>query len=70
VQRVAVSSKNLKSVGYDEQLLVLEIEFHTGGVYRYSGVPVAVHAALMRAASKGRYFLAMVKDRYPCVKVR
>ncbi len=33
MNRVSVSSSNLKSVGYDESASILEIEFSQGGVY-------------------------------------
>jgi hypothetical protein len=29
-----------------------------------------VYRGLLSAPSKGRYFAARIKDRYPCVKVR
>jgi hypothetical protein len=32
------------------------MEFHSGEVYQYSGVPEHVYQGLMRAASKGSYF--------------
>ena len=63
--RKSVISSDLRSVGYDQQALVLELEFHKGGeVYRYFEVPVAVHAALMAAPSKGEYFNAHIKSRF------
>lgn len=70
MDRVRVSSSNLASVGYDEEQSLLEVEFHSGGVYQYRGVPPGVHQALMRASSKGSYFDAHIKDRYPVRKVR
>jgi hypothetical protein len=48
----------------------LEVEFHSGGVYQYSGVPDNVHQGLMRAASKGSYFYDHIKDRYPYWQMR
>jgi hypothetical protein len=48
----------------------LEVEFNSGGVYQYSGVPEAVYAALMRASSKGHYLNDHIKDRYHCQHVR
>lgn len=63
--RQAVSSSNLKSVGYDPCLRVLEIEFLRGGVYQYSGVPQHVFDGLMSASSKGQYFHSHVRNIYP-----
>ena len=39
VDRMRIKSNDLKSVGYDESMQILEIEFHHGGVYQYFGVP-------------------------------
>lgn len=63
--RQPVSSSDLHSVGYDPITMVLEIEFNSGGVYAYSGVPAAIHSSLMAAGSHGQYFHAFIKDRYP-----
>lgn len=56
-----VVSSNLKSVGYDANSSTLEIEFHSGGIYRYADVPASEYRALMSADSKGRYFNAHIK---------
>ena len=47
----------------------MEIKFHSGGLYRYSGVPEARYLGLMGAGSKGGYFASYIKDRYPTRKV-
>jgi KTSC domain len=64
MRRVPVDSDALASVGYDASKSVLEIEFTSGGVYRYYGVPAAAHRRLMDAESHGRHFAAHVRDRY------
>jgi hypothetical protein len=66
MQRQPVKSSQIRSVGYDSAAQVLEIEFHSGGVYRYFGVPSEVHTALLRARSRGRYFEAHIKGAYLC----
>lgn len=69
MHRIAVSSSDLRSVGYDSTSQTLEIEFHSGGVYQYYGVPLALYHALMAAGSHGRYFHAHIKDHYPCQRI-
>ena len=69
MKRQSVESSNLRSVGYDEFLLVLEIEFKSGAVYRYYGVPSEVHDELINAESVGKYFNANVKSKYNFLKV-
>ena len=71
MNRVPVSSSNLRAIGYDPDSCTLEIEFLNGGLYRYSGVPVSVHASLMSASSHGSYFDANIKKGgYPYTKLR
>ncbi len=65
-----VSSSNLSQVCYDAQTTKLEITFHGGGRYRYSGVPQQVYVGLMAAASHGKYFARFIKGRYPFLRVR
>ena len=69
MKRKLVESSNLRSVGYDEFLLVLEIEFNSNAVYRYYGVPSEVHDELINAESVGKYFNANVKSKYNFLKV-
>jgi hypothetical protein len=71
MKRATVQSSNLASVGYDASASILEIEFHSGGVYQYFGVPRAVHEGLMTAASKGSYFHHNIKlAGYPFKKMK
>ncbi|MFB7615609.1 KTSC domain-containing protein [Kitasatospora sp. NPDC056181] len=64
MERQAVDSSALRSVGYDAALLVLELEFTGGRVYVYEAVPGRVHRELMAAQSHGRYFVREVRGRY------
>ena len=70
MERQSVVSSNLKSVGYDLESNTLEIEFQSGAVYQYYGVPLEVYEALMRASSHGKYFHAKIRDRYPYRRVK
>ncbi|MTC37209.1 KTSC domain-containing protein [Providencia alcalifaciens] len=70
MNRVPVSSSNLQSVGYDPATHVLEVAFHSSGVYQYSNAPAHIHSGLMSASSKGQYFDAYIKKAgYPYRKV-
>jgi hypothetical protein len=70
MNRIPVHSSNIRAVGYEPETRTMEVEFHSGGVYRYSGVPETIYQGLMQAASKGSYFHDHIKDRYPCRQVR
>lgn len=63
--RQPVESSSLASIGYDLSTRTLEVEFRKGGIYRYFGVPATVRQSLMEAASKGRFFLAEIRNRFP-----
>lgn len=64
MERSPVDSSVIASVGYDTATSVLELEFRSGGVYRYFLVPPSVHQAVAGAASIGRAFQELVRDRY------
>jgi hypothetical protein len=78
----AVTSSNIKAVGYDDAAEKLYIEFVSGGVYRYRralpideatleypGFPKPVYYALLAARSAGKFFLAEIKGKYEFEKV-
>ena len=67
--RQPVASSDLRAVGYDAARQILEVEFHSGGIYQYFGVPGSTYSGLMQAGSKGRYFHAFIKGRYAYQKV-
>jgi len=65
----AVSSSNLREVGYSKETQTLEVRFHNGNVYRYSGVPETIFMGLLVAPSKGSYLHLNVKNIYPYTKI-
>ena len=70
MNRQPVRSSDLRSVGYDSSAKTLEIEFNSGGVYQYYGVPPTVYQELMNAPSHGKYFHAHIKGVYQYTKIR
>jgi hypothetical protein len=67
---VPVSSSNLSAVGYNTDTRTLRIEFNSGGLYDYSGVPSHIHQGLMSASSHGQYFHQHIRDNYPYNRLR
>lgn len=68
--RNSVESSNIKSIGYDSENEILEIEFNLGVVYQYFGVPQNEYDTLMNADSHGRYFDRNIKKAgYKFVKI-
>ena len=64
-----VSSSLVKSIGYDRQTETLEIEFGSGRVYQYYGVPDNLHNEIMQTPSKGQFFNTYIRDQYPYSRV-
>lgn len=64
MDRQPVSSSNISSIGYDETSQTLEIQFHSGGIYQYFGVPEYVHIELLQAPSIGSYFARNIRNVY------
>ncbi len=62
--RIPVTSSDIKSIGYDPDNLILEIEFLSGGTYRYFGIPPHLHKEFMHADSKGKFLHAFIKFSY------
>jgi KTSC domain len=67
MERQAVSSSNIASVGYDPNSETLEVEFlKSGKVYEYYNVPAFMYERLMEAPSVGVFFNAEIKNTYAC----
>jgi hypothetical protein len=70
MRRRLVNSSSLRSLGYDPRSQMLEIEFHSGSVYQYFGVPRTVLEEMLGQHSLGTYFNAEIRDVYRCVRIR
>ena len=55
MDRNQVASSNIRSIGYDMQTQTLEVEFLSGWLYQYYGVPEFIHQEIMQASSKGQF---------------
>jgi hypothetical protein len=64
MKRAPVQSTAIRSVGYDAQNHVLEIEFINGRTYQYLNVPEFLYRGLTLAKSKGEYFNRRISDRF------
>jgi hypothetical protein len=67
--RVPVKSSNILSIGYDRDSLMLEVEFNTKRIYRYSNVPPNIYAGLMKSSSHGKYFLNHIHGVFSQIEV-
>ena len=66
MRMVQVTSSAIIAIGYDEQTSRMKIQFRQGHNYDFCRVPVNVHAAFMRAYSKGVYYNEHIKGKYEC----
>jgi hypothetical protein len=69
VERVKLQSRSVKATSYDPGRALLEVEFHSGAIYRYGGVPARVYQEFLAAESHGRYFNQNIRNRYLTVKI-
>jgi KTSC domain len=70
IQRISVSSSDLRSVGYDSSSEILEIEFHSGGIYQYQKVPISTYNSLMKEFSHGQFYHAYIKGVFLCKRIK
>lgn len=68
--RIQLNSTSLHTVGYLDRQALLELEFKSGAVYRYPGVPAAIYRGLLGAESKGIYFNCHIRNRFSGVQIR
>jgi hypothetical protein len=68
--RQEVNSSELRSVGYELDISVLEAEFHSGEIYQYFDIPAELVLKLLEAESIGRYFNAHIRSKFKFRKVR
>ena len=64
MRRRTIDSSSIVSVGYDDDVGTLELEFVNGGVYQYLEVPEFVYRRLMSSTSPGAFVNSMVKPNY------
>lgn len=59
-------SAAISRIVYEPERQTLSVWFRESGeLYRYYDVPPRVYDAFRKAMSKGRFFNAHIKDRYP-----
>ena len=70
MERKAVESSNIASIGYDFEKKILEVEFKDNpGVFQYDDVSRSMHNKMMEAESIGAFFAANIRNNYHCRSV-
>ena len=67
--RNTVISTNIRSIGYDPQSAVLEVEFTSGDVYQYFNVPDHLYQQFLRALSHGQFLNDNIRYSYRYQKI-
>ena len=70
MERKRVNSSKIRSVGYDAQSQLLEIEFSDGRVLDYRGVSAEVHRQFMAAPSPTSLFEDKIDENYPSSRMK
>jgi hypothetical protein len=64
IRREPIESRSIASIGFHQELGVLEIEFRSGALYRYFAVPPSIFEGMHKAESKGRYFSQKIRGQF------
>ena len=62
MEKQNLESSVVRAAGYT---YVLEIEFQSGRIYQYFDVPETIYTAFLESDSKGRYFNAHIRGKFP-----
>ncbi len=79
MERQAVKSSNVKSIGYDAESKELHVEFNNGGLYCYADFPQPAYDELSKVITSvddpknkqsiGSYLHKTIKSNYSCKKI-
>ena len=64
MERKRVNSSKLRSVGYDEKSMTLEVEMSNGQVYQYVKVYPEVYRRFMAAPNPTSFFEDKIEEDY------
>ena len=65
MERQQIESSMIRSIGYDFENSILEIEFNSDAVWQYSDFPESLWHEFEGAESQGKFFLREIRDQYP-----
>ena len=60
---IPVKSSNISAIAYQEERELLTVQFATGAMFEYAGIPHDLYAGLLEASSVGKYFHRFIKPR-------
>lgn len=69
MERQVVESSALRSIGYDAERSIVEVEFKDGILWQYFGVPESVWYNFELSESKGKFFTKEIRNVYTASQV-
>jgi hypothetical protein len=66
---VPTESRLMSDAGHEGRDLIVRFR-SSGAVYRYLGVPKSVYTRMMRAPSRGRFFLRHIRNKYRFKRIK
>lgn len=69
MERKRVNSSKIRSIGYDEKSMVLEVEMTNRQVFQYSKVYPEVYRRFMNAPNPTTFFDDKIAEEYSAKKV-
>jgi len=69
MDRISVNSSQIRSIGYDKQSLVLEVEFVSGNIYQYFNVQDFLYQQFLHASSYGEFLNDNIRYNYRYKKI-
>ncbi len=70
MDRKEVESRLVKSIGYDPEKKVMEVEFTTTMIYEYRNFPEEVYNQILEARSIDNFFKDKIANKYKYVRMK
>ncbi|MGE4284086.1 MAG: KTSC domain-containing protein [Clostridia bacterium] len=62
MDRASIESEIIRSVGYDINTRLMEVELNSGNIFQYKDVPDLVYQGLLYSPTKDSYYQTMFED--------
>jgi hypothetical protein len=69
INKIAVESSNIASIGYSEEENTCEVSFKNGSTYRAKGLDKAAYDEFLSSKSKGSHFATKLRNNYKWEKI-
>jgi len=70
MNRTPVNSSNIRSIGYDQTIAILEVEFTSDDIYQYFDVPEHLYQQFLNSSSHGQFLNDHIRYNYRYQKIK